>query len=179
MKERPILFSAPMVRALLAGTKTQTRREVKGQVPQWNESAEYREFCLRTIRCPYGPPGDRLWVRETWGTSAGWDGIKPSELPSILPNVPIRYAADGMKNDGRWRPSIFMLRWMSRITLELTAVRVERLNEISVEDALAEGIEHRSMNDPRVEYKHLWESINGAGSWAKNPWVWALTFKKL
>ncbi|CAE6839574.1 hypothetical protein [Paraburkholderia nemoris] len=152
MKERPILFSGAMVRALLDGSKTQTRRIVKPQferepvdvvdgVPSWDAPTNYDgEVQMNTTRgkpCPYGVPGDRLWVRETWNTSARC-------LPPIP--EPYIYAAD-LNDEGRmkwaatWKPSIHMLRAASRITLEVTGVRVERLQEISETDAIAEGIE--------------------------------------
>lgn len=197
MTERPILFSAPMVRALLAGTKTQTRREVKPQTAILTDEMA-RAFGVQpplgensaVVRCPYGAVGDRLWVKETWFTAENLDGIKPTDLSS---DVRINYAADLAEDDiilGRLRPSIFMRRWMSRITLELTAVRVERLNEISEADAIAEGVaseDHiRKPGDPYLplvspveHYAKLWESLNGAGSWAANPWVWVLTFRRV
>ena len=199
MKERPILFSAPMVRALLAGTKTQTRREMK---PQPYAAAKYELMpgigyvnlspqSRQVIACPYGQPGDRLWVKETWAAAFGWDNTKPTD---ICEHSPIYYKADGAKANldawddcerreyGRLRPSIFMRRWMSRITLEIESVRVERLNDINRGDAMEEGCPFPNMadgEDPRKWYADLWESLNGSGSWAKNPWVWALTFKKL
>lgn len=147
MRERPILFSAPMVRALLAGTKTQTRREVKPQTAILTDEMA-RAFGVQpplvensaVVRCPYGAVGDRLWVKETWFTTENLDGIKPTDLSS---DVRINYAADLAADDiifGRLRPSIFMRRWMSRIILEIVSVRVERLNDISESDAHGEGI---------------------------------------
>ena len=146
-KERPIIFSGPMIRAILEGRKTQTRRIVKPN-------------CLSKLS-PYGRTGDRLWVRETWGHNP--------EGPGYV------YRSDGdfdMKFHGdRWRPSIHMPRWASRITLEVTGVRVERLQDINEEDALAEGVEHA--------FRSLWESINGPGSWDANPWVWVVEFRRV
>lgn len=175
MKERPILFSAPMVRALLDGRKTQTRRVVKPQPTATREEAirtygKGGTFILEAgffgVRCPYGQLGDRLWVRETWGACAG---------------SPVYRADDNATcpDGGRWKPSIHMPRWASRITLEVTGVRVERLQDISEEDAIAEGVPEQR-GDPWA-FQCLWDSINGARercSWAANPWVWAITFSR-
>lgn len=202
MKERPILFSAPMMRAILAGKKTQTRRVVKPQPPGlwmkpetavitdhhgcWafsriapNGMAVAWPRGANSIRCPYGVPGDRLWVRETW-----------------FPETPNRaiYRADGEFEDGYagpgWRPSIHMPRWASRIILEVTDVRVERVQAITEEDAKAEGVpperaarigaDHGTLQHT-LAFAVLWDSINaprGFG-WATNPWVWCLTFKRV
>lgn len=208
--ERPILFSAPMVRAILAGTKTQTRRAVKpqpditgmhtqdGEGRSWGpKDVEYRTHdaehylsipgaSFGPMRCPYGTLGDRLWVRETW---APYDEktIRDRELDGIF------YRADDEQKhetDGAWRSPIHMPRWASRLTLEVTGIRVERLHGISPEDALAEGVraweesESRemaavlNMHDPRDAYAQLWESINGLGSWDANPWVWVIEFRR-
>ncbi len=191
MKERPILFSAPMVRALLDGSKTQTRRIIKPQPkdrPTGWGTVENGKGPETSVRCPYGQPGDRLWVRETWRTGAGLDQLAPSDLPH---DVPVFFEADGetVHNQGKVRQSIFCMRWMSRITLEVTDVRVERLQEISEADAIAEGIDVTRL-DPgatytddvpsaRRGYRALWESINGAGSWDLNPWVWVVEFKRV
>lgn len=170
MTERPILFSAPMVRAILAGTKTQTRRVVKGNLGA---------ICKGNIplvadisRCPYGQPGDRLWCRETWGEHCS--------------NKSIVYRADFGAGEfdpvNRWRPSIHMPRIASRILLEIESVRVERLNDISRGDAMAEGCPFPNMAsgpDPRKWYSGLWDEINGAGSWAANPWVWVVEFRRV
>jgi len=218
MKERPILFSAPMVRAILAGTKTQTRRIVKPQPAMLNEGWPYAKNAKASrpgwdtqydpMPCPYGEPGDRLWVKETWFTPEAWDSIKPTELP-ILDlasgiGVQINYAADLPEDAvilGRLRPSIFMRRWMSRITLEIVSVRVERLQDISAADAIAEGIEitrasqlcgityrdysqarrdpFEDFTSPVDSYRTLWESINGPSSWAANPWLWVVEFRRV
>ncbi len=219
MKERPILFSGPMVRALLAGTKTQTRRVVKPQ-PQPNGGVGLQPlepYCTSRgdwnwvlaatghgtgdpFPCPYGQPGDRLWVRETWAYGIHALAAKRDE------NGPFVYAADGTTQGrlcDRWRPSIHMPRWASRITLELTGVRVERLQDMEGQapypgdsDALAEGvnrIDHgrgdyhfsafraephpKNWNDPADAFRELWESINGPDSWAANPWVWVVELK--
>lgn len=225
MKERPILFSAPMVRAILNGTKTQTRRVAKltdaGHVkePGGHRRWHTADFNAR-LACPYGQPGDRLWVRETWRIGS-WSEDSGS--------IAIDYQADGNNRrewlevpDGddflrywqqstddaikalgdqdrykwepgqspcRWRPSIHMPRFASRITLEITGVRVERLQDISEADALAEGCTSTAIvNDAgddyighyaSEEYQDLWESINGPDSWAANPWVWVVEFKRI
>lgn len=169
MADRPILFSAPMVRAMLAGTKTQTRRVAKPK----------RSIEPMTDECPYGQPGDLLWVRETWA----WYGCErdPRE---------VLYRADTSnlpESHGRWRPSIHMPRWASRITLRVTGVRVERLQDITEVDAIAEGAQPFRLpcHPQRETLRHvdgfalLWESINGAGSWDANPWVWVVEFERV
>lgn len=189
MKERPILFSAPMVRALLDGTKTQTRRLVKTQPTHFNPVGVPRLARpvgpSDVITCPYGQPGDRLWVRETWAYGIHAMAANRDEVG------PFVYAADGTTQGrlcDRWRPSIHMPRTASRITLEITGVRVERLQDISNDDAYSEGTgtwAAESAKDgnkwpsmPRA-FQGLWESINGAESWATNPWVWVIQFKRL
>jgi hypothetical protein len=185
MKERPILFSAPMIRALLAGTKTQTRRVVKiGKCPDTGcqlapcEIAGERGLGLYRL-CPYGAPGGRLWVRETWNTFEGWAGyfyaaddysfgIGADDDPDHIPEHAVR-----------WRPSIHMPRAASRITLEITTVRVERLQDISEADVEAEGVLLDDIAPPYWRsYRELWEQINGAGSWDANPWVWIVEFTR-
>ncbi len=233
LKARPILFSAPMVRALLEGQKTQTRRSVNPRkygcdliyLPDWDE--DYRqyfagdrsdpgcwgwpniiEFDPLTLTeaakwgdNPYGKPGDLLWVRESFSHCAP-DEWRGSGRPW--------YWADGQPSDGdysRPRPSIHMPRWASRLTLELTEAQAQRLQDISEQDAKAEGLSVITKDDgrtwkygipdrdglpgndddgwhwpdwnvdPRVAYARLWQSINGPGSWDVNPWVWALTFR--
>lgn len=201
MKERPIIFSAPMVRALLDGRKQQTRRILKPQ-PQMVQGKRIAPWegdgvtLMRLLeqtgkRCPYGQPGDRLWVRETW------QAIDGNELALRIMTEPhpsrgwIEYAAtvpEGHEPPPRWRPSIHMPRWASRITLEVTGVRVERLQDISTADALAEGVnvhpDHHdkppgSIYSPVQAYRDLWEGINGAGSWDANPWVFVIEFKRI
>jgi len=214
-KERPILFNAEMVRAVLAGRKTQTRRVVK--LPDscgfatYFHPTEYTfshwdrgyEEDVATVPCPYGVPGDRLWVREAWGASAR----KPSEGDRIW------YRADNDRPTwagDRWRPSIHMPRWASRILLEVTDVRVERVQEISEGDAVAEGVMPNWPLDPDEwlaeshgympycthhpepcdcheaanavdSFRGLWNSINAnrGFAWSDNPWVWAVAFKVL
>lgn len=189
MKSRPILFSAPMVRAILAGEKTQTRRVVKPQpifvadphVPFKTPDADPKGL----IPCPYGKPGDHLWVKETYRVPKSYDNIAPRDLHL----TEVRYEVDGSEKPlvpwwdsdepGRIRQSIFMRKWMSRITLEITNIRVERLHEITAHDALAEGVGHNSMGNPVFDYEILWKSINGPGSWESNPWVWVVEFRKI
>jgi len=238
VKERPILFSGEMVRAILDGRKTQTRRVVKPQpVPAekaepgevvWfgGELQRVRESRGRNKRAaghlnahdwrPYGQPGDRLWVKETFRFTSEWDDLPPGDVPA---GQDVWFEADGKHpmgwGDGRLRSSIHMPRWASRITLEIVGVRVERLKDISAKDCLAEGIDLPPIPVPagtsvadaikwaesrpqavkarewaggfdaghcqlvRVHYSELWDRINGAGSWDANPWVWALTFRKV
>lgn len=193
---RPILFSALMVRAILARTKTQTRRIVKPQ-PHWLD-AEHGKLCsagwawrgpadvprlrhfseassfANALRgfCPYGQPGSRLWVRETWHTIDGERAFYRADY---------KHDPEGDREHGiTWRPSIHMPRWASRITLEVTAVRVERLQDISEADARAEGITPLANHPSDVAaYRELWEQINGAGSWDANSWVWVVDFRRL
>ena len=202
MKSRPILFSAPMVRALLAGTKTQTRRPLREGT--WLDPKEgVIRMCsvgngvtgFQSVACPYGVPGDQLWVREQFAGSIAYErhGYPLREWGNK-----IWYCADGEPRSGQWtrpRPSIHMPRSLSRITLELTDVRVERLQDISEADALAEGVTPKwepccsgrlmeafrgfSFRPAASAYADLWESINGAGSWDANPYVWALSFKRV
>lgn len=275
MKERPILFSGPMVRAILDCSKTQTRRIIKPQPSSshWERLNGYKllqnmmevaggDYCLRhqhtvigikdnTFRddpryflCPYGKPGDRLWVREHWGyhgMSTRWGGGRPEEnhatvkyhadgvirkipfasseeMHEATPDQNLKYPSnwedmdpeeqDYVKDDllnAWWKrkrsiPSIHMYRWASRIDLEVTRVKVERLQDISEDDAFAEGIDEDgevfgiaqnildnqiqgSTHDipdsspAKAEFRHLWNSING--NWDDNPWVWVVSFKKL
>lgn len=215
MRERPILFQGAMVRALLAGTKTQTRRVCKAA--ELFDGTEYRdddgwpltydEGTDSEIRAgtPYGHAGDRLWVREAWQTVATYDDLPPRELPQT---APVRYLADDGTRDGirarswgKTRPPMFMPRWMCRTELQLTEVRVQRLQDISEADAWAEGctrglpdevggffpaeepdpsgIGARGWDNAVDWYADLWESINGSGSWEANPWVWAVSFTRL
>ena len=162
MSEKPILFSAPMVRAILAGRKTMTRRALKNQpveLPDFNKGSlsicvggsKYTAFQpeITALHCPHGKPGDRLWVRESWRVSNAYDHLPPRDIPQWYP---VEYEATSIvanKNVlGKLRPSIFMPRWASRINLELTAVLVERLQDITEEDAMAEGCQWTD-NGPR------------------------------
>ena len=212
MREIPILFSASMVRAIIDGKKTQTRRVVKPQLSgcPYNDNGIWVERWFHTgdddreIRCPYGQRGDKLWVRENW-QYYDWneDGMPciryAADNATVWPEVPEEWAEriddiwatlssedDNMARDRRWRPSIHMPRWASRITIEITAVRVERLQDISEADALDEGITYNDIAnnglDPmraRRWYRGLWESINGTGSWDENPWVWVIDFRRM
>lgn len=224
MKSRPIIFSGEMVRAILDGRKTQTRRVVKprGRLSR-NLSADtvdvrhvfgnrWQEMFVPgrvdglnpenlpvtgkawMVDCPYGTVGDRLWVRETWAPLPGGRAEKPEDCmyradPMFKPSGPGDFA-------WIWKPSIYMPRWASRITLEITAVRVERLQCITEEDAKKEGITctmdacNRPIwgphgpqigfcGSPVDAYHGLWESIHGPGSWSLNPWVWVLEFKRV
>ncbi|EOD8981809.1 TPA: hypothetical protein NHP39_004675 [Pseudomonas aeruginosa] len=222
-RERPILFNDQMVRAILEGRKTVTRRVVKPQ-PDFLGSMVDPNTPFKTldaglharITCPYGEPGDRLWVRETWtdvnmcgapalAYRADEDIRDLMEEPGFLddrgafnyddPRVkPYPFACWYAELDqARWRPSIHMPRWASRILLELTAVRVERLQDISEEQALAEGVHGEPCDHARQAcadigcwgdtakgaFGFLWESLNGEGSWAANPWVWVIEFKRV
>jgi hypothetical protein len=229
MKERPILFSGAMVRALLDGSKTQTRRAVKLQVQHddswvggWKIVHKRVTQALLTFNqlggkplgsevaiCPYGQPGDRLWVRETWledpeddGTWAytqymGCKGSPLSDVPRKFQKPEHCIYREGWDGSSlRWRPSIHMPRWASRILLEIVSVRVERLQDISAADCHAEGIAQcdgigsaahmidlasRMSGAPSIDvitYATLWEVINGLGSWDTNPWVWVVEFKR-
>lgn len=198
MKERPILFSAPMIRAVLAGTKTQTRRLVKPAPPpdlphsggtSWLWSEKLGNFqpygtvghipmpMKMGIRCPFGVIGDRLWVRESFRMSASGGEV---HYPASLSDY-------DRAEKGPWKPSIHMPRAASRIDLDVTGVRVERLQDITPSDAIAEGIfgDGRYATEPPLPYpvatfKKLWDSINGGrGSWASNPWVWAVSFRRV
>jgi len=213
VKERPILFSGPMVRALLAGRKTQTRRVVKG-VPSWDHygkdimdwglsgihqfendldgtdrwavdvQTDVDDYSRTLIRCPYGKPGDRLYVRETWKPHSLFADMKPRDVPFSR----IFYRADDAyaPSNTPWKPGIHQPRWASRLVLEITEVRVERLNDCSEDDARAEGTQEPTLVpiigacwSERDAYAKLWEAINGAGSWSANPWVWAVSFRVL
>jgi hypothetical protein len=216
VRERPILFSGPMVRAILEGRKTQTRRVVKDQ-PNFDWSPTVRFYSPTVIdrngnekpgaevygasdesfgrKCPYGKPGDRLWVRETWGLF----DTEPKDGPE---GAHIYYrASDENLHECRyqlWRPSIHMPRWASRILLEITDIHVHHLLSITEEQALAEGCFRlpatgritdvkggqyagRVWRNARDWYRELWDELNfhrGYG-WGVNPWVWAITFRRI
>jgi len=198
--ERGMIFNAEMVRAILDGRKTQTRRPVKPQPEltersgfSWNgalygagsdERETNRNFAH--AKCPYGKPGDRIWVRETW---ARYNIDHDSHDMAYRATTP-----EDWPEGGRWRPSIHMPRWASRILLEITDVRVERLNSISEEDARAEGIiDGGCLNcgdpepcgcanpdpDATDAFAYLWQSIYGQENWNANPWVWVIEFKRI
>jgi hypothetical protein len=179
VKERPILFSAPMVRALLDGTKTQTRRIIKPTQPR--DDGRWPAGRDPVPDCPYGQTGDRLWVRESWQAWTEFNNVPPREIP---PESRVNYVADGSVWDAKKRPSMFMPRWASRITLEVVGVRVERLQDISETDAMAEGVEWKdhaglAKYTARKLYTTLWLLINGLESWEANPWVWVVEFQPL
>ena len=217
VKERPILFSGPMVRAILSGAKTQTRRAMKPQPTlkpdgseHWWPSADVRMMVgvesflaskedptIAPSFCPFGGIGDRLWVRETWqsvpfGPHRDWPGcpdLRPRKVCELNRTAVVIWRADGeMPGPEIWRPSIHMPRWASRITLEITGVRVERLQDISEEDAAAEGVGPGYMPNSlgsttcagyRPMFARVWRDINGPDSWAANPWVWVIEFKRI
>ena len=188
---RPILFKDEMVRAILDGRKTQTRRVMKPQPEGGLDFTPFAPFGVvngkgNPLICRHGQPGDRLWVRETWQHLHN-EGQKADQFEQWQQNsIDCFYLADESSPNnkpmsGRWRPSIHMPRWASRITLEITDVRVERLQDISNEDAVAEGI--GTPCDMRYAaldaFKPLWESINGHDSWEATPWVWVIEFKRI
>lgn len=204
MKERPILFSGPMVKALLAGTKTQTRRIVKPQ-PKHTDTWTTLTYFPKSGRaiergpdypdgeedvrvCPYGSPGDRLWVRETMDL---WPGT--CAVYSCDGELVVNPFCEGHIERQEWLdnhamakvPSIFMPRWASRITLEITGVRVERVQSITEEDAEAEGATNtcdmpNCLHTYRGGFYSIWNSINGKKyPWASNPWVWILEFRRI
>jgi hypothetical protein len=213
MTERPILFSAPIIRALLDGRKSQTRRLVKAPLHEPLMEPAFapgigiwRGADGSKVRCPYGAPGDRLWVKE--GLMRGPPyyelvGAPGPECGSCDESPTIEYASDGATvgfvdpacgwEPYRWAwkrarlPSIHMPRWASRITLEIVSVRVERLQDVSEEDARAEGVEPapfckagRPTGLEHVEaFENLWSDIHGPGSWEASPWVWVVEFRRV
>ena len=218
MKERGMIFNGEMVRAILDGRKTQTRRPIKwkqtrfteigeredGSKWPWSEDAEHA--CDFWHPCPFGAVGDRIWVRETWGVVShafSDDGLMidwvPDRPSTAIHEMPFGngyysgyaiYAADGDftwgdddgYEDGRscWKPSIHMPRAASRILLEITDVRVERLRSMSQDDARAEGVIAASgPMEAGLAFRELWDSIYGEESWKANPWVWVIEFKRV
>lgn len=197
IREKGLIFNSEMVRAILDGRKTQTRRPIKwkqtrfteigeredGSKWPWSEDAEHA--CDFWHPCPFGAVGDRIWVRETWNKYGG-----------LLTYRADHDWIDDMRKEtvctAKWVPSIHMPRWASRILLEITDVRVERLNAISQEDAQAEGMEltgwRPTYSDPDSggevmtpydNFAELWSSIYGDESWKANPWVWVIEFKRV
>ncbi|MEA5437320.1 hypothetical protein VBR56_10895 [Klebsiella variicola] len=211
MREKGLIFNSEMVRAILDGRKTQTRRPIKwkqtrfteigeredGSKWPWSEDAEHA--CDFWHPCPFGAVGDRIWVRETWNKYGG-----------LLTYRADHDWIDDMRKEtvctAKWVPSIHMPRWASRILLEITDVRVERLNAISPEDAESEGLERTNFTGfgdepglpsypepdvyfdplkkqwkeyPPEAFAGLWESIYGEGSWNANPWVWVISFERI
>ena len=214
VKERPILFSGPMIRAILRDRKTQTRRAVNPQpwlepdgALGWRSKGDYIEWNNgRGDLSPYGVPGDRFWVRETWcpldAPDHFADPSKPKDFMIYGRRNGAAYRAECNDAEGercrkelgyRWRPSIFMPRWASRITLEITEVRVQRVQETSEEDARAEGVDittgridaiancETEPKNLREVYGRLWDFLNAKSgySWASDPWVWVIGFKRV
>lgn len=208
MKERPIPFSSENARAIFERRKTQTRRVVKmprsrdalvlvERGKRWwpyqsddGESLLCDDGCEHPYSSPYGQPGDRLWVREPWKTEFQFDGLPPRDVPR---GSSIWYLSQWVEPEraGRYRHARFMPRWASHITLEVVSVRVERLQDISAEDARAEGcllpdlppevkgVAGDYVADERTSFAILWNKINGPGAWAGNPWVWVVEFRRL
>lgn len=185
--ERPILMNAEMVRATLADRKTQTRRIIERKDAEF--PLDYLDGMFRftngdvvALECPYGEPGDRLWVRETWQTWGEFDRLHANDI-RVEARRSLNYPADGSTWTARRRPSIDMPRWASRILLEITDVRVQRLQHINSEDAEAEGnfsfSDEHGWHSAEEGFCHSWEAINGDGSWYENPLVWAITFKRI
>ena len=185
MSEKPILFSGPMVRAIIEGRKTMTRRVVKRNCAGRAE-LHGKQWHIQdpnsVLACPYGQPGNTLWVRETWGIHECADAMYQRDRCEVGRGL-LHYQADeGLHPVPRWRSPRFMPRWASRITLRVMSVRVERLQEITREDAKAEGAEEAeegSLIGPRFNFMNLWDSINakrGYG-WAVNSWVWVVGFE--
>ncbi len=215
MTARPIIFTGESVRAILAASKTQTRRPVHERLYVetddriYNQSDEaFGDALLRWGRCPYGKPGDVLWVRETFAIERSIEGLEQTRpfndgRPASVVSVDgdswweqPHYAATDPKpelvgeNDRLlgWRSPIFMPRWASRLTLRVTDVRVQRLQEITEEDARAEGVEphidHPIGDVPPSgharAFERAWDAINGRRApWASSPWVWAITFERV
>jgi len=205
MKERPILFSGPMVRAILEGRKTQTRRlvkpaivaELEGGWGTYNQVCEMRDGGI--VPCPYGVPGDRLWVRETFTQTQFGNYVYRADAKDDKGQRWHSIEVGDPSGEVKWRPSIFMPRAASRILLEITDVRVERLQSITEIDAKSEGakvgyfdIEGKFVSadeDTEIKlgrcgcflsgFENIWININGPESWEKNPWVWVIEFKKV
>ncbi|STE16474.1 hypothetical protein [Citrobacter sp. wls718] len=207
MTERGMIFNAEMVNAILSGRKVQTRRPIKWKQTRFTEIGEREDgskwpwsedtenVCDYWHPCPFGAVGDRIWVRETWaeaGASAPdltlYRANYPEHVPPQYENVPTVTSIC-------WTPSIFMPRWASRILLEITDVRVDRLNGISEADARAEGMPSAGELLPdypdtyltpvgdfataKVAFQRLWESIYGKENWQADPWVWVIEFKRI
>ena len=213
-KERPILFSGSMVSAILDGRKTVTRRPIKPSMRgfdvsfelhqqedgSWRPMHTFDESCMddqgteHPVICPYGKPGDRLWVRETWYCDhfevMRGPYLKPADLDvtEARSDGTLVYAADGLTpfeaDQPAWKPSIHMPRWASRILLEVTDVGVEQLQAISIGQICKEGLarsiyEFIPVTTAFDAFAEVWDSINGPGAWEANPWVWAVEFKQV
>ncbi|WP_151832236.1 hypothetical protein [Acinetobacter ursingii] len=206
MKERPILFNTEMVKSILEGRKTQTRRilncdhpVVTGFVPNgiygyWKGTAksdaviqQYISTFPFTIKCPFGLVGDRLWVRETFRLFDS-DECPHADFPCGCPSwgTPLYRASHDCFDGEKWTPSIHMPRSASRILLEITNIRIERLNDISSDDAKAEGFDYSTHPSSiemgyaigaKTNFRFTWEQIYGQNAWNKNPWVWVVEFR--
>jgi len=196
MKERPIIFSSPMVKAILEGRKTMTRRPVKPQPDKECDSVIQEpdgRFFFRyggILHCPYGIPGDRLWVRETWAPISMGGAITDHLHYKATPNEGLFLNENNIWQETpmlpwlhKWESPIFMPHWASRITLEIMNVRVERLQEITESDAIKEGcycgIGAGNWRDSKHVFEDLWNSIYGNEAWDKNPWVWVIEFRRI
>ena len=210
MKKRGMIFNAEMVRAILDGSKTQTRRIIQSAAKnmqarghevishrapgnKWygdyvysmrDRSGVWQDFTNEQFlaKCPFGQPGDRIWVRETWAEAGGNAPELQLYRANYPDHVPSSYENLKSAEEIRWRPSIHMPRWASRITLEIADVRVERLNSISDTDANAEGVSADRLSPARYVFGSLWQSIYGADnpqSWQANPWVWVIEFRRV
>ncbi|EKT3118015.1 hypothetical protein QD871_005067 [Salmonella enterica] len=203
MKERGMIFNTEMVNAILSGRKTQTRRPIKWKQTRFTEIAErddgslwpWAEDCERGgdiwFACPYGEIGDRIWVRETFRVHSRATDVATLVYRASVRNswteqthrVPIA-VCDKPATPEKWTPSIHMPRWASRILLEITDVRVEKLRDLSEEDAKSEGITPPAGGvlpgwEYRINFRDLWMDIYGTDSWEANPWVWVIEFKRV
>ena len=200
--ERPIIFKDEMIRAILEGRKTQTRRVMNPQPEGGLDFTPFAPFGVvngkgNPLICRYGAAGEHLWVRETWcevddTDLAGERWVDYRATPKYSVSHPAGWEnAPDDPEALKWRPSIHMPRWASRITLEITDVRVERLQDISRNDARAEGVAHQMVSSAALElddlpedswvggFRWLWQSINGPDSWDANPWVWVIEFRRV
>ncbi|EDV4899420.1 hypothetical protein K0L59_004258 [Salmonella enterica] len=203
MKERGMIFNAEMVSAILSGRKTQTRRPIKWEQTRFTEIAErddgslwpWAEDCERGgdiwFACPYGEIGDRIWVRETFRVHSRATDVATLVYRASVRNswteqthrVPVA-VCNKPATPEKWTPSIHMPRWASRILLEITDVRVERLRDLSEEDAKSEGITPSAGGvlpgwEYRINFRDLWMDIYGTDNWEANPWVWVIEFKRV
>lgn len=186
-RDIPVPFKAQMVRGVLNDQKWVTRRLIKGAARKWliDFTPDFVASKANDL-CPYGHPGDRLWVREAWATHASLDNVRPRDMV----HQSVVYLADGQPRKGKYRPAMFMPRWASRILLEVVAVRIERLQDITEVQAIAEGILRDGEGwrgyeggpwfaSPIEAFRSLWESINGPHSWVPDPLVWVIEFRRI
>lgn len=205
MSERGMIFNAEMVNAILSDRKTQTRRVLATYqdavkfCPEWDVNGKQIFIVLgekdhtgmnpviTAIPCPFGQPGDRIWVRETFRVHSRATDVATLVYRASVRNswteqthrVPVA-VCNKPATPEKWTPSIHMPRWASRILLEITDVRVERLNSITESDAEAEGVTDTGFGDLLVDgFRYLWKSIYGDDSWQANPWVWVIEFKRV